>query len=76
VTRPKVTLADFREIKIAKPELDEQRLISAKLRVAQNNINAELARVDKLQSQKLGLMQDLLTGKVPVKIDEPDQEFA
>jgi len=42
----------------------------------QNNINAELARVDKLQSQKLGLMHDLLTGKVPVKSDGPGKEFA
>lgn len=26
----------------------------------------------KLGKQKLGFMQDLLTGKVPVKIDSPD----
>lgn len=66
VTRMKVTLADFRGIKIAKPGLDEQRLISERLHAAQSVSDAEMTRVKKLQRQKLGLMQDLLTGKVPV----------
>jgi type I restriction enzyme S subunit len=68
VTRPKVTLADFRAIKIAKPQMDEQKRISARLNSIQEKITKELARVEKLQLQKLGLMQDLLTGKVQVKV--------
>ncbi|MFN9816000.1 MAG: restriction endonuclease subunit S [Burkholderiales bacterium] len=72
VTRPKVTLADFRAIKIAKPELDEQQRISFRLNRIQDQINIELARISKLQNQKLGLMHDLLTGKVPVKVKEPE----
>jgi type I restriction enzyme S subunit len=74
VTRPKVTLADFRGIKIAKPELVEQLTASERIRAMQKKIDVELARVAKLKSQKLGLMQDLLTGKVQVKVDVPAAE--
>lgn len=70
VTRLKVTLADFRGIRIAKPELNEQMLISKRIRAAQNIIDVELDRVTKLEIQKLGLMQDLLTGKSRVKIND------
>ena len=35
-------------------------------------IDAMKAVSAKLLSQKLGLMQDLLTGKVPVQVDEPE----
>lgn len=72
VTRPKVTLADFRAIKIAKPEIEEQTRIGSRLSLLQSQIDIELARVAKLQSQKSGLMHDLLTGKVPVKAEEPE----
>ena len=74
VTRPKVTLADFRRIKIAVPKLDEQRAISERILSAQGVIDAELAKVELLKQQKLGLMRDLLTGKVPVTVDAPVAE--
>ena len=67
VTRPKVTLADFRAIRIALPELAEQLQASSKLSVVERTIAVETERTRKLQKQKIGLMQDLLTGKVPVK---------
>lgn len=76
VTRPKVTLADFRNIRIARPTRDEQDRISARLKAPQELIDAESVRVVKLQKQKLGLMQDLLTGKVAVKADSPDNVAA
>ena len=72
MTRPKVTLADFRNIRIAKSALAEQNRISHKLKVAQSMLDSELVRVSKLETQKLGLMQDLLTGKVAVTPDAPD----
>ena len=68
VTRPKVTLADFRSIKIAKPELDEQKRVRARLRAAQEMLDSEFAKLRKLQQEKLGLMHDLLTGHVCVKV--------
>lgn len=72
VTRPKVTLADFRKIRVAKPPLAEQNQISDKLKMTQSMLNTELVRVSKLETQKLGLMQDLLTGKVEVAPDATD----
>jgi type I restriction enzyme, S subunit len=72
VTRPKVALADLRNIRVAKPALTEQNRISDKLKVAQSMLNTELVRVSKLQTQKLGLMQDLLAGEVPVTVDSPN----
>lgn len=71
VTRPKITLADFRTIKIAKPELDEQKRMSLRFTALQEKLDKELTQVEKLNKQKLGLMHDLLTGKVPVKVDVP-----
>lgn len=76
VTRPKVTLTDFRNIKIARPKLLEQKLVSVKLIAAQDLIDAELAQSHQLQNQKLGLMHDLLTGKVRVPLDTPAPEPA
>ncbi|STQ91378.1 restriction endonuclease subunit S [Iodobacter fluviatilis] len=76
VTRLKVTLADFRGIKVAKPELWEQELVSQRLEVVQTMIDKENAHVDSLCNQKLGLMQDLLTGKVAVKVDDGVVEAA
>ncbi len=74
VTRLKVTLTDFRNINIAKPDLLEQQLVSEKLHAAQALIDAEVTNGNQLQSQKLGLMHDLLTGKVRVPLDTPAPE--
>lgn len=67
VTRPKVTLADFRKIRVAKPQLDEQQYVISRLNLSQEKINHEQARVMKLQNQKRGLMLDLLSGFYDVK---------
>lgn len=70
VTRPKVTLADFRAIKIAKPDLAEQNSIMEFYHKIENTIQSQIALLEKLKLQKLGLMHDLLTGKVEVLADE------
>ncbi len=76
VTRAKVTLADFRSIKVATPCLAEQKEISGRLKLIARRIESEQSRVEKLQLQKFGLMQDLLTGKVKVKVPTPEPEPA
>ncbi|HBM2944833.1 restriction endonuclease subunit S [Klebsiella michiganensis] len=76
VTRPKVTLADFRSIKLAKPPLNEQQRASIRIKLLQEKLDKEQAYVVKLQNQKNGLMQDLFTGKVPVQVDEPSSEVS
>lgn len=63
-------------LRFAVPELNEQdRIIGVANQLAQR-MRAEMRRVAKLQTQKLGLMQDLLTGKVAVKLDSPDNVAA
>lgn len=60
---------------IAVPEPDEQREIVHRLSIANCRISTLRAEEDKLLSQKLGLMQDLLTGRVPGKVDSRTTEM-
>ncbi|MCX7246286.1 MAG: restriction endonuclease subunit S [Burkholderiales bacterium] len=58
------------------PSLAEQLSIQAKFQQVTNKINQDREQLQKLKKQKLGLMQDLLTGKVAVKLDSPDNVVA
>lgn len=65
-----IGLPYFKRLKIACPvELAEQQAIAKKLKSADARIFAMRDYLAKLRRQKLGLMQDLLTGKVPVTVD-------
>lgn len=55
---------------IACPSLDEQGRIVEKLDALKRQITALRQSADCLRAQKSGLMQDLLTGKVPVPVPE------
>ncbi|NMG32131.1 restriction endonuclease subunit S [Aromatoleum evansii] len=57
---------------IALPSRSEQQELVARISRANLRIDAMKAESTKLRSQRLGLMQDLLTGKVSVKVDEPE----
>jgi type I restriction enzyme S subunit len=52
------------------PSLDEQALISERIDSIDIQIEMYKVELSKYQSQKKGLMQDLLTGKVKVNCDE------
>jgi type I restriction enzyme S subunit len=66
-----IGLPYFKRLKIACPvELAEQQAIAKKLKSADTRIFAMRDHLAKLRKQKLGLMQDLLTGKVPVAVDD------
>jgi type I restriction enzyme S subunit len=54
--------------------LAEQRLIAERLGAADRLLESERAQLSKLRNQKLGLMQDLLTGRVSVKIPDSTLE--
>jgi type I restriction enzyme S subunit len=69
VTRPKVTLADFRRLAVAVPPPAEQDAIVAVIRAADSRRQAEHSRLQKLQLLKQGLVNDLLTGRVRVSGD-------
>lgn len=71
-TNPHLNVADVRTLLMALPPFQEQ--VELKIRV--NAMNAQLHSQErtlrKLQQQKSGLMHDLLTGKVSVKVVEPE----
>ena len=58
------------------PRPVEQTAIVECLRVVKNRIRTLSIEADSMRNQKLGLMQDLLTGKVPVNVDVPEMETA
>lgn len=68
-----IGLPYFKKMKIACPiELEEQRNIAAKIKASDTRIFSLQDELSKLKQQKQGLMHDLLTGKVPVKVKEPE----
>lgn len=72
---PTLGIAFIQQVKIPFPPEWEQAITAQRLDAMACKITSEQNKLEKLKKQKAGLMQDLLTGKVPVKI-EPDQEFA
>lgn len=64
------------QLRFVWPCIEEQDRIIELVRRANRNLGAEQQRVAKQKAQKLGLMQDLLTGKVPVKVDAPEPAHA
>lgn len=61
VTRPKVTLRDFRELRLPLPPLPEQRRIAEILDTVDEAIRNTEEIITKLKHVKLGLLHDLLT---------------
>lgn len=68
-----ITLGALREFPVLRPGKDEQLKISRLLASQSKSLNKYYAVLDKLKTQKTGLMQDLLTGKVCVTplLDRP-----
>lgn len=65
--QPAISMASLKVMNIPYPKLEEQNLISEKLNSLKNKIQVEKKSLTKYQQLKVGLMQDLLTGKVEVK---------
>lgn len=63
-----VTSSDFFNIKIGVPTFEEQKAIAKILDKATEELNQYQKKLETLQLQKKGLMQQLLTGKKRVKI--------
>lgn len=64
-----ISYDDFCLVKIPYPSSDEQYAIAQVLQVADKEISLLKAKAEKLREQKKGLMQQLLTGKVRLKIN-------
>lgn len=76
-TFAEVTLTTLRKLPIAHPHsTGEQVKIGERIDRLEGVIWAESDRLFKLHQQKLGLMQDLLTGKVSVSVAEPEAVHA
>ena len=58
----------FNKIKIKLPSINEQNEIVKILNIANEQLNEYKEKLTKLEIQKKGLMQQLLTGKKRVKI--------
>ena len=58
------------QMKIVLPSIYEQKKITSILTNIDNVLNIELDKMVQIQKIKRGLMQDLLTGRVRVKLDE------
>jgi type I restriction enzyme S subunit len=68
-TSPSRILANL----VQKPIKDEQDRIAKFLDQVEQVIERERERMQKLRLTKIGLMQDLLTGKVRINADEPEE---
>jgi type I restriction enzyme, S subunit len=75
-TRERVSLTEFKNLVFPIADAQEQVLIGRQLSFAQLFIEKEISNKGKLQLQKLGLMHDLLTGKVRVNPDVKNLEAA
>jgi hypothetical protein len=53
-----------------------QNRIASALDSISEELRSDLAQREKVRQKKSGLMHDLLTGKVPVKVEEPDMDLA
>jgi type I restriction enzyme S subunit len=69
VTAHHVNVADIRRLKMPIPKLDEQHKIASILSTIAEKARKERQRKEQLEKLKKGLMQDLLTGRVRVKVD-------
>ena len=61
-----------KSIVFPKPSKEEQTIVAQRLRAIDTLIQVEQKTLAKLIKQKAGLMQDLLTGKVSVNIEQRD----
>ncbi|MCC5788385.1 MAG: restriction endonuclease subunit S [Opitutales bacterium] len=59
---------EFRNIHVALPSLKEQRHIALYAKALSEEITLQQQKLEQLKQQKKGLMQQLLTGKVRVKV--------
>jgi type I restriction enzyme S subunit len=60
-------ISRYSKIRISVPDIEEQNAIAKVLTEMDSEINALQARLDKYKQLKLGMMQQLLTGRIRLK---------
>lgn len=76
VTMTTIDQAAIGGLPVPVPSLDEQQVVASSILAIQLKIHSESKSVARLKCLKTGLMQDLLTGKVRVKVDEAEEVAA
>lgn len=71
-----VTLASLRNIQIALPKTGEQERIADIMDGIEQRIQSHQDKLEGIEALKKGLMQDLLTGKVRVNVDNKENAVA
>jgi len=66
----------LKNLRLPVPPMAEQEKILERYEALSSKIQMESDNLDKLKKEKSGLMNDLLTGKVSVTIDEPEAAHA
>ena len=66
-------VGELKNLLVALPSSEEQERMESALFAQQAQVYSERAQLLKLKALKTGLMQDLLTGKVRVKVDESEE---
>lgn len=74
--QPSLKLPHFLECRLAFPPLSEQKRIEREIMAVADSARAESNSLTTLNTLKTGLMQDLLTGKVRVTVDEAEEVAA
>ena len=69
-TQVHIRSSEFFEVMIPKPTIEEQVKIHTLLDSVDTKINSLRKKVNSLSGAKKGLMQELLTGKIRVKVDQ------
>jgi type I restriction enzyme S subunit len=69
-TRQELSIGRLKKIAVANPEPPEQGMIAERLISCDNYLRNTDRNLQKLRNQKQGLMHDLLTGRVRVKVAE------
>jgi len=70
---PYIKLGLLQNFKVLVPPIEEQQQISSVLSAADKEIEIHQNQLSAMKEQKKGLMQQLLTGKKRVKLDESEQ---
>jgi type I restriction enzyme S subunit len=68
-TRKRVSLTEFKKLIFPKPSFEEQKVISSSIKSVDRKVEWLQIKLSKTTNTKKALMQDLLTGKVRVKVD-------
>lgn len=74
--RVRIYLTDLSQLEIPLPSLPEQQKIAKVLSTADGEIAHLQAQLDKLKLEKKALMQQLLTGKRRVRLDDEEEDLA